>query len=299
MKRAACEKYDAKRLAEFYNHDDRFGLSLDIEASQYGTRDGRITDPLIYYFLHGKLLKMVSLNIPDGASLLDLGCGPGILAETVRERVKRYVGADISIERIKQSRRRIDSKNSFFVVADAAFLPFKDSAFDAVASIEVIEHLPDTERFLKEVHRALADGGTFILTTPSNLIFEDNTDLLYKDQHLYGFTPRGLKSMLISGSFRVKSIEGIGFKLPKIKIPVWLGSDIIKYAYSKIRGVKLKTGYGSPITLQFDIITNSFFRKIYTCVKWKRPLWVIMETAGFIGRHLPGLASNMVVVCKK
>ncbi|MCX5680660.1 MAG: methyltransferase domain-containing protein [Candidatus Omnitrophica bacterium] len=289
-----------KKLTEFYNHDKHYGaVSNDIIAGQYGIKDGKVTGPIVHYFMHDKLLAMVRSNIPEKATLLDVGCGMGILAETLRGNTGLYVGVDISIERIKQCRQRIKADRTFFVAADAARLPFESESFNTVASIEVIEHVADTGSFLKQISGVLVKGGVFILSAPGNLIFENNVNLLYKEPHLYEFTPRKLKKMLEKAGFSIISIEGVGFKLPKIKIPVWMGSDIIKYVYKNTRKTDLRAGYGIPISLQFDLITNSLFRKLYLRSKWKKPFLVIMEILNFIGKHIPELSSEMVIVCRK
>ncbi len=56
------------------------------------------------------------------------------------------------------------------VVADAcAPLPFRDGSFDAVVSMEGIEHFEDQTAFLRECSRVLRPGGTLVLTTPNIL----------------------------------------------------------------------------------------------------------------------------------
>lgn len=289
-----------KKLVEFYNYDKRNGAVFNnIIQSQYGIKDGDVVEPIVHYFIHDKLLPAVISNIPRKATLLDVGCGMGILAEKTSGNTSLYVGVDISIERIKQCRQRIKADKTFFVMADAARLPFKAASFNTVASIEVIEHVADTGEFLKEISRVLTKGGVFILSTPANMVFENNIGLLYKEAHLYEFTPRKLKTMLEESGFSAISIQGVGFKLPKIKIPVWMGSDIIKYIYKAVMKTGLKAGYGSPISLQFDLITNSVFRKLYLRSKWKKPFLAMMEILNFVGKHFPELSSQMVIICRK
>jgi SAM-dependent methyltransferase len=71
---------------------------------------------------------------PDVRSVLDVGCGNGILANRLYQ-AKRVVGIDRSLAAlrwVKASR----------CLADAAFPPFRDNAFDVVVAMEMIEHLP-------------------------------------------------------------------------------------------------------------------------------------------------------------
>jgi len=296
----SLKDYDKKKLEAFYETDKKYGaIFCDINESQYGIKNGKVTDSLKHYFFYNKLLTLVKTMIGGGAKVLDAGCGMGILAETVRDKAAGYIGVDISTERIKQSRDRNKSRNCFFAVSDVCSLPFGDRSFNTVVSIETIEHLPDTESFIKEVNRVLVKGGVFILSTPGNLASENNIELLYKEQHIYGFTPWGLRTILEKNGFEVMTITGIGFKSPKIKIPVWLGSDVIKYFYKKIKGVELKAGYGKAVSLQFDLMTNPLFRKFYFRAERKGPYTAVIKMLEFVGRHIPALSDTMVLTCRK
>lgn len=292
--------YNSRKLAECYNYHSNFGAVFDdIIESQYGIKDGIIKDPTRHYFFYAKLLNLVQRTVTNGSILIDIGCGMGILAEAVSYKVNKYIGVDISIERIRQSRERIKYPHRYFVVADAEYLPFKDSSFNTAISLEVIEHLPDTDLFIKEVNRILIKRGVFVLSTPASLFFENNIERLYKDQHLYEFSPRKLKYLLKRNSFYIESIKGIGFKSPKLKIPIWFGSNIIKYIYKKIKNTELKSGYGHPISLQFDIVSNPFFNKLYFKLQNKKPWVTFMEIFGFLGKFIPAFSSDMVIVCLK
>ena len=300
MEDTAHTGYDARKLAEFCDYHPRFGaVADDIIASQYGMKDDRIIGPTNYYFFYNKLLNLVRSSISESSAVIDIGCGAGILADALTGRYKSYVGVDISAERIRQARARIKDKKALFTVADAGSVPCADSSFDAAVSIEVIEHLWDAELLIKEARRVLKEGGVFILTTPTGLWYENITWQLYRDPHLHEFSYRKLKELLERQGFQIKSLSGIGFKLPKIKIHPWLGSDVIKYIYSKIKRVDLKAGYGRPIVLQFNIMAFPLFDKLYfTAIG--RHLWSwLVKFFGYLGARIPALSSNMVIICKK
>lgn len=52
------------------------------------------------------------------------------------------------------------------VCADVQALPFRDAAFDAIKITEVLEHVPDTARALRECRRVLRSGGRLVATAP-------------------------------------------------------------------------------------------------------------------------------------
>lgn len=292
--------YDSKKMAAFYDLDRTYGaFYYDIVESQYGIKDGIIKDPSRYHFFYEVLLGSIRQQIDAGSVLLDIGCGAGILAEVTHDKVKKYTGIDISQERIRQAEEKIKFDNCSFEVQDAQHLTFRDSSFDIAVAIEVIEHIPDTRSFIKGINRVLAKGGTLIISTPTNLFFRNKLEDLYKDQHIYEFNIPRLKSILTGNGFSIKSVAGIGFKSPRIIIPVWLGSDIVKYFYKKIKNVKLNAGYGHPISLEFNVVSNRVLNKMYFTRRWKSLAVALMKIFGFFGSRIPFLSSNVVIVCQK
>jgi cyclopropane fatty-acyl-phospholipid synthase-like methyltransferase len=96
-------------------------------------------------------------NVRAGASVLDLGCGAGVLALLKRKRVM-LVGVDLSSECALASRR-----NGYDFTCSAALtqLPFDDASFDYVVSLDVLGHVGFDEKdaVLAEVRRVLRAGG--------------------------------------------------------------------------------------------------------------------------------------------
>ena len=88
--------------------------------------------------------------------ILDLPAGAGRLTDSLRAEGFSVVSADIN-------RVRGD-----YVFADMnSPLPFENETFDAVVSLEGIEHILNPSRFVSEVSRMTKRGGTIILTTPN------------------------------------------------------------------------------------------------------------------------------------
>ncbi len=291
--------YDVKKLVDFYNYSPQYGaVSDDIIASQYGLKDGVIISPSRHYFFYQELLGFIRSRIQEQAFLADIGCGMGILAEVCRDKLAKYVGMDLAFERVKQARLRVPDKKCFWVVGDAQNLPFKSGSFNNVVSLEVIEHLPDTKAYLKEINRILTPGGNFILSTPGSLFYNSDSGRLYRDQHIYQFNLRVLKQKLRNSCFRPLSSRGVGFRLLLV-IPVWLGSNLLKFIYIKIKRVDLRSGYNVPVSLEFDIVTHPWVNRMHFALKSKKIWYFFMRVAGAIGKIFPELSSTMVVECQK
>jgi ubiquinone/menaquinone biosynthesis C-methylase UbiE len=96
-------------------------------------------------------------NVRRGSSVLDLGCGEGVLALLKRKDVTLF-GVDISPELLTLAQR-----NGYDRVhaADLAALPFADHSFDYVVSLDVLGHVSfsDKERVLSEIKRVLKPQG--------------------------------------------------------------------------------------------------------------------------------------------
>lgn len=107
--------------------------------------------------------RVPGLGLPLGARVLDAPCGSGSLAVALRTAGYATVGADID----PAARARLGEA---FHVADLSNpLPWPDGVFDAVLSVEGIEHLENRQAFLRELFRVLKPGGTLVLTTPNTV----------------------------------------------------------------------------------------------------------------------------------
>ena len=90
---------------------------------------------------------------PD--SLLDVGCGEGLLAQRVAQRLPaaRVVGADLEEESIQAGWSRHRAPNLEYRAMDGRVLPFADGEFDAVSALELLEHVPNPDAMLAEMSR--------------------------------------------------------------------------------------------------------------------------------------------------
>jgi ubiquinone/menaquinone biosynthesis C-methylase UbiE len=88
-------------------------------------------------------------------SVLDVGCGEGVLTEQFAERVSggQVVGVDLDDPQLREEWGRRARPNLDFRSADASALPFTDGEYDLVCALEVLEHVPDPDRVLAEMVR--------------------------------------------------------------------------------------------------------------------------------------------------
>jgi 2-polyprenyl-3-methyl-5-hydroxy-6-metoxy-1,4-benzoquinol methylase len=95
------------------------------------------------------------LTRADPGSLLDVGCGEGVLVEHWARQLqgRRVVGIDLEEDSIQTGWAQRQAPNLEYHVMRAENLPFAENEFDLASAIEVLEHVPDPEHTLAEMAR--------------------------------------------------------------------------------------------------------------------------------------------------
>lgn len=104
------------------------------------------------------------LDAKPGEKVLDVGCGLGYFLLLLAEKGVECHGIDISQDSIQYVHDHI-TKN---VKTGSCFaIPYPDNTFDKVLFCEVIEHVEDDTKALKEIRRVLKPGGRIVVSTPA------------------------------------------------------------------------------------------------------------------------------------
>ena len=109
-------------------------------------------------------------DVRAGTRLLDLCCGPGMLAQGAVARGAHAIGLDFP-DVVKLARQLVPRAE--FHAGDAQNLPFPDDSFDAAVCGYGLMHVPDAEKVLREMFRVVRPGGQIAVsvwesTTPHN-----------------------------------------------------------------------------------------------------------------------------------
>jgi ubiquinone/menaquinone biosynthesis C-methylase UbiE len=113
--------------------------------------------------LYRRIAADIAATAPDGAALLDVGTGPGLLLEAL-DRLRpdlRLVGVDLAADMIDHARRNLNDQVELHA-ADVAALPFADDRFDLVVSSYSSHHWGDPEAGAAEIARVLRGGGRLL-----------------------------------------------------------------------------------------------------------------------------------------
>ncbi len=134
-------------VAEFYR--ERFFTG--------GVHDARYFDSLSRFDIKYARTMWVYDNVRRGSTLLELGCGEGMLALLKRKGVK-LVGIDLSSDLVAAA---LNNGYDAACVADVTTLPFPDSSFDYIVSLDVMGHIgfDNKDQVLSEIKRVLRRDG--------------------------------------------------------------------------------------------------------------------------------------------
>lgn len=139
--------------------------------------------------------------------ILDIGCGSGKLVKFFNYNGFEAIGCDNQEVAVSMARKL--NKGGVIKIASATKLPFKNSSFNLVTSISVIEHLTKTQgkKLISEAKRVLTTNGfVFIITpnfnSPIRYIL-GNKWFGYSDPtHKHFYTPKSLSKLLKKGGFK-------------------------------------------------------------------------------------------------
>jgi SAM-dependent methyltransferase len=155
--------------------------------------------------------QMLQMGGVSSGTALDIGCGDGKHTFELQKRLGNNIvfsGVDFSERAITYA--RMLAPHIPFYVQDGTRLQFSAGSFEAIVSIEVIEHIPipDVPLFLQEIARLLKPGGVVVLTTPT-------PNRPVDEKHYQHFDETLIRKYLTEAGFHVKAVRGFGINLPK------------------------------------------------------------------------------------
>ncbi len=169
-----------------------------------------------------------NIDIKKTNKVLDAGCGDGFYLFLLSQLFPslKLVGLDYEQRGLDSAKQKLKSKKIKLIQGDLMKkLPFKDNHFDVIIMSEVIEHLPDDVKGLKEIRRILRPGGIILLSVPHlgypmfwdpiNWFLERLFNIHIKrgffagiwNQHERLYTQKNLNSVLKKAEFEVENIK--------------------------------------------------------------------------------------------
>lgn len=177
-----------------------------------------------------KMLKYLRAADPPVQTILDAGSGDGNFAVSLADAGFEMYGIDLSESGVRIAQERGIGTFARHSLYDGLREPFGLNAYDAIISVEVIEHLYAPRRFIAQAHEALRPGGLLILTTPywgylKNVLLAVTGRLdglhtaLWDGGHIKHWSRDTLTKLVTEQPFETLGFEGCGRRIPF----VWKG----------------------------------------------------------------------------
>jgi len=210
-------------------------------------------------------------------TILDAGCGDGIMAQFLLRRSDHIYCVDLSLNSLKNARKFLSlphmppPKGLHLAQCNIHAFPFFDSFFDVVILTEVLEHTSNPELVVSESHRTLKVGGKFYITTP-------NID---GDGFLYG----RLKRLTRRVGFRLKEKREIYRKIEEAENRYGIRGHVGEFSIDELKTLLLKVGfsnlrlytrYSSYLDLQ---MVSKLFRGLdrFLCSSWSTRMYAALD----------------------
>ncbi|MDD5617609.1 MAG: class I SAM-dependent methyltransferase [Candidatus Omnitrophica bacterium] len=151
--------------------------------------------------------------------VLDVGCAAGFFLEVARDNGWDSYGVELSDYAASFARDMLKLNVKSGELEGAKF---DSNLFDVITLFDVIEHVRDPGRLLKEARRVLKNDGLLVITTPNidsvcAKVFKDRFHLL-DPLHLVYFSPKTMTAMLSKEGFKVIKLEYPYFNTPYFNI---------------------------------------------------------------------------------
>lgn len=157
-----------------------------------------------------------------GLRCLDVGCGGGILSESLAQSGAVVTGIDMSPGCIEVARAHAQAKNLSIDYQVCPIESFKAPVFDRVMCLELLEHTTEPEQVIHHCARLLKPGGLLFLSTINRTLrayltaivgAEYILGLLPRQTHDYDkcIKPSELAEMVRSSGLEVKTLTGMGY----------------------------------------------------------------------------------------
>ena len=144
-------------------HEIEHGRRISAEADTAWERTGKANAVRLK-----RKADMLLRGIGPRQTVLEVGCGTGLLTAELAKTGAKIYAIDISPDLLSLARERVKSSEVEFFCANAYSLAFEEKTFDFVIGLSVLHHL-DIDRALCEFWRVLREGGKVVFSEPNML----------------------------------------------------------------------------------------------------------------------------------
>jgi ubiquinone/menaquinone biosynthesis C-methylase UbiE len=244
----------------------------DSQAADYD--QSRFTDDLGRHLdsMHKEILH--DLIDPCCRKLLEAGVGTGRFATWIARSGVEVVGIDLSREMLKKAKKKTSMLNVpvALVRAEVHYLPFKEGIFDGCICVNVIDHFPDLDGFLRQVKYVVKKNGCFVFNfsnvqsvyLPIALLINSKGHAMFRGGKIQSawVTFKDIKDMLNRNGFGIIDVKGCF-----IASPIPFGNALVKFIRAinfSAKNSQLRFFSGSPFVKVKIVNSEKFHQK--TCL---------------------------------
>jgi 2-polyprenyl-3-methyl-5-hydroxy-6-metoxy-1,4-benzoquinol methylase len=152
------------------------------------------------------IINTLNENLPKGSTVLDVGCGNGIISRGIGKEGYHVHGIDISDKAIEKARMLTTLDNVTFDNISAEQLVANGNKYGAVICSEVLEHLNHPDKLLQVLYNSLQNNGILIVTVPNGrgpremLVTRPVIRMQQKNNWMWRMLPKAKKMLGYSGT---------------------------------------------------------------------------------------------------
>ncbi len=145
-----------------------------------------------------------------GKSVLEIGCGTGLILQQIRKEAESAVGVDLSQEMLHSAA----AKGLSVARADAVALPFKSGSFDVVCSFKVLAHIKEIEKSLDEAARLAKSNGFVVLEFYNSRSIKRLTNFFIRKKIFTRYDSLASIKRILPGQLSIEAVKGIRIAAP-------------------------------------------------------------------------------------
>lgn len=202
---AQCESCHSARMLPMPRPQQ---IAAFYPASYYGATGAKfepVAEALVR-FVGARQAKSLAKGLPVGARVLDVGCGRGVLLQSLADQGCEAFGFEISGTAAAGLDPRVDLR----IANSLMEAEYPDDFFDQIVIWHVLEHVPNPREVMQEIHRILKPGGRVAVSVPNFSSLQARASgpawfHLDSPRHLHHFSFRGLKQLVTKAGFCIQS----------------------------------------------------------------------------------------------
>jgi len=241
---------------------------------------------------HAKRLQWVIDHLRDGQTIVEWGCGTGVMISFPLLKMNYSVyGLDLDGSSIQYGQALLRQEGLDPERLQVSEISQFEVAPDVIIASEVLEHLPDKDlpSALSRLRSKLKRGGTLLITVPNGRGWFEWESFLW---HRTGIGPFLVRSRIAGLMSRLKAQMLRRNPEPLYPSTLATSQHCQRFTYSSIQELLRENGF-EVIDIRGSVLfAGPFCNLCFTGFKW------VMEINGFLGARFPKVASGFYLACR-